>query len=217
MEAHIYLVTNSINGKQYVGQTITKENKLGHGRIIRSAYKLHGKDNFTYEKITTRIDNRNTLNYLERFWIKTLDTIVPNGYNIDTGGSEGNEWTDERRRKHSLSKKGKKIKRPLGSKSGMKGKKYPEEGKRKLSEALKGNKFALGFKHTDETKAKMSASQKEYWASLPVHPNKGKKAGKKTIEKKRIAALNRRHPNDIKAKISQSIKQWHAKRKQGQV
>lgn len=217
MEAHIYLVTNSINGKQYVGQTINKENKLGHGRILKSAYKLHGKDNFTYEKIATEIDNRNTLNYLERFWIKVFNSIVPNGYNIDIGGSEGNEWTDERRRKHSLSRKGKKIKRPLGSKSGMKGKKYPEEGKRKLSEALKGNKFALGFKHTVETKEKMSESQKRRYQFQGFHNWTGKKHTEEWKRQASIRMSQQVQSEETKKKRSESIKLWHAKRKQGQV
>ena len=138
MQAHVYLVTNSVNGKQYVGQTINSSNKLGHGRVLLKAYKLHGKDNFSYEPICSGINNRATLNYIERFWINVMGTLVPNGYNIELGGSEGSTWTEERRRKHSMALKGVKRNRPIGSKSGMKGKVYPEEGKRKLSEALKG-------------------------------------------------------------------------------
>ena len=172
MEARIYLVTNTINGKQYVGQTITKYSKLGHGHAVRDAYKKYGRKNFTYETIVSGISCEMFLDYAEKFWIKTLDTMVPNGYNLEFGGKRGK---------------------------------------------IVNHKPNLGKKASAETKAKMSESQKEYWTSLPVHPNKGKKAGKKTLEKKRIAALNRRHPDDIKAKISQSIKQWHAKRKQGQV
>lgn len=68
--------------------------------------------------------------------------------------------SDDTRKKMSEAHTGKKLNRPLGSKSGMKGKSYPEEGKKKLSEAMKGNKHSLGKKHSEETKAKMSASQK---------------------------------------------------------
>ena len=172
MEARIYLVTNTINGKQYVGQTITKYSKLGHGHAVRDAYKKYGRKNFTYETIVSGISCEMFLDYAEKFWIDKLNTVVPNGYNLETGGRWGK---------------------------------------------IVNHKPNLGKKASAETKAKMSESQKEYWTSLPVHPNKGKKASKEAIEKKRIAALNRRHSDDIKAKISQSIKQWHAKRKQGQV
>jgi group I intron endonuclease len=172
MEARIYLVTNKINGKQYVGQTITKYSKLGHGNAVRDAYKKYGRKNFTYETIVSGISCEMFLDYAEKFWIDKLNTVVPNGYNLETGGRWGK---------------------------------------------IVNHKPNLGKKASAETRAKMSESQKEYWTSLPVHPNKGKKASKEAIEKKRIAALNRRHSDDIKAKISQSIKQWHAKRKQGQV
>ena len=166
MNAHIYLVANSVNGKQYVGQTTNPSNKLGHGRVLLKAYKAHGKDNFSYERICSDINNRATLNYIERFWIQVMGSVAPNGYNVDLGGSEGSVWTEERKKQRSIQFTGKKLNRPLGSKSGMKGKAYPEEGKRKLSEAMKGNKHSLGKKHSAETKAKMSASQKEYWVKM---------------------------------------------------
>lgn len=215
MFAHVYLVTNQKNGKNYVGQTIRAENKLGHGRMLLSAYKFHGKDNFSYDKICDGIKNRATLNFIERFWIKVFNSIAPNGYNIELGGSEGHKWTEERRRKHSLSLTGVRRNRPLGSKSGMKGKAYPEEGKRKLSEALKGRVGPnLGCKASEETKAKMSASQKAYWDSLEVHPNKGRKASAETkakmSEKKKLQIQS----EETRKKRSETIKLWHKQRKE---
>jgi hypothetical protein len=118
VQAQVYLVTNNLNGKQYVGQTINPHLPMGHGRIMKAAYKKHGKENFTYEPICTQITNRSGLNTIERFWISVMDTIVPNGYNIDLGGSEGSTWTEERRKRISIARTGKKLNRPLGSKSG---------------------------------------------------------------------------------------------------
>jgi group I intron endonuclease len=135
MEARIYLVTNTINGKQYVGQTITKYSKLGHGHAVRDAYKKYGRKNFTYETIVSGISCEMFLDYAEKFWIDKLNTVVPNGYNLETGGRWGK---------------------------------------------IVNHKPNLGKKASAETRAKMSESQKEYWTYLPVHPNKGKKAGKKT-------------------------------------
>ncbi len=214
MNAHIYLVTNAFNGKQYVGQTITESNKLGHGRIMRQAYKKNGTKNFSYERICTGITNRASLNAIERFWIDVIGTVVPNGYNIDLGGSEGSIWTDERRKAVSIARTGKKLNRPLGSKSGMKGKAFPEEGKRKLSEAMKGNTFALGHKHTEETKAKMTYSQKSKAASFVVHPNAGKKASEETKAKMRAARANRIYTDEDKQKISEAVTAWHKQRKE---
>jgi group I intron endonuclease len=214
MNAQIYLVSNKLNGKQYVGQTINPERQIGHGRILRKAYKLHGRDNFSYEPICTGITNRATLNAIERFWIAVVGTLVPNGYNIELGGSEGSTWTEERRRKHSLALTGRIHTRPLGSKSGMKGKKFPEEGKRKLSAALKGRPCPTkGMSHSEETKAKMSASQKAHWAANGS-PNKGRKHSEETKAKMSAARSKRVYTDEDKMKISKAITEWHKKRKE---
>lgn len=39
---------------------------------------------------------------------------------------------------------------------------FKKENREKISKSLKGNKFAKGFKHTEETKAKVSNGVKEY-------------------------------------------------------
>ena len=214
MQAQVYLVSNKLNGKQYVGQTINPHLPIGHGRIMKSAYKLHGKDNFDYEPLCTSIENRATLNAIERFWIAVLHTVVPNGYNIELGGSEGSTWTEERRRKHSLALTGRIHRRPLGSKSGAKGKKWSEENKRKLSEVLKGRASVnKGIKHTEETKAKMSASQKAHWAKVES-PNKGRKHSEETKAKMRASRAKRVYSDEDKMKISQAIKVWHQQRKE---
>ena len=214
MQAQVYLVSNKLNGKQYVGQTINPHLPIGHGRIMKSAYKLHGKDNFDYEPLCTSIENRATLNAIERFWIAVLDTVVPNGYNIELGGSEGSTWTEERRRKHSLALTGRIHRRPLGSKSGAKGKKWSEENKRKLSEVLKGRASVnKGIKHTEETKAKMSASQKAHWAKVES-PNKSRKHSEETKAKMRASRAKRVYSDEDKMKISQAIKVWHQQRKE---
>ncbi len=215
MQAHVYLVTNSVNGKQYVGQTINSSNKLGHGRVLLKAYKLHGKDNFSYEPICSGINNRATLNYIERFWINVMGTLVPNGYNIELGGSEGSTWTEERRRKHSMALKGHRgWRKGLNLPSPNKGKVYPEEGKRKLSEALKGRVSPnWGKKASEETKAKMTASQKAHWEKVGS-PNKGRKHSEETKAKMRAARANRIYTDEDKRKISEAVTAWHKQRKE---
>ena len=214
MQAQIYLVSNKLNGKQYVGQTINPHLPIGHGRILKSAYKLHGKDSFTYEPICKGITNRASLNAIERFWISVANTVVPNGYNIDLGGSEGSVWTDERKKAVSIARTGKKLNRPLGSKSGAKGKKWSEESKQKLSEALKGRiSYNIGRKASEETKAKMTASQKAHWAKVES-PNKGRKHSEETKAKMRAARANRIYTDADKQKISETVTAWHKQRKE---
>ena len=216
MQAQIYLVSNKLNGKQYVGQTINPHLPIGHGRILKSAYKLHGKDSFTYEPICKGITNRASLNAIERFWINVANTVVPNGYNIDLGGSEGSVWTDERKKAVSIARTGKKLNRPLGSKSGAKGKKWSEENKLKLSEILKGRPCPTkGVPHSEETKAKMSASQKAHWAKVES-PNKGRKHSEETKAKMRAARANRIITDADKQKISEAVTAWHKQRKEQQ-
>ena len=125
----------------------------------------------------------------------------------------GIKWSEERKQAFSESRIGKPHHRPLGSKSGMKGKAYPEEGKRKLSEAMKGNKYALGIFPSEETKAKMTASQKAHWAKVES-PNKGRKHSEETKAKMRTARANRIYTDADKQKISEAVTAWHKQRKE---
>ena len=93
MDGVIYKITNKINGKIYIGQTIqtaqarfykhAKSNSL-LGRDIQK----YGKNNFVVE-IVEKWEDRDTLNEREKFWIKKLNCKVPNGYNIAKGGVSG--------------------------------------------------------------------------------------------------------------------------------
>ena len=127
----------------------------------------------------------------------------------------GIKWSEERKQAFSESRIGKPHHRPLGSKSGMKGKAYPEEGKRKLSEALKGRVSPnIGKKASEETKAKMSASQKARAAFFAVHPNAGKKPSEETRSKMKAARAKRIYTNADKQKISEAVTAWHKQRKE---
>jgi len=162
MQGHIYLVTNIINGKQYVGQTIVIKNKIGHGLAINNAYKEYGKRNFIYKILASNINNKNTLNYLERFWIKAFNTKTPNGYNIESGGSG-----------HSNHRK--------GLPAWNKGLKTPKETILKLSLAKIGKVSPRkGVILSDETKTKISIANKGKRLPDEVYKQQGlKRMGKK--------------------------------------
>ena len=89
----IYVITNKINNKQYVGQSVNAEERFrGHCKnytsevsLINRAIKKYGKDNFELQILESQIENYNER---EKYWIKTLNTLVPNGYNIAEGGEE---------------------------------------------------------------------------------------------------------------------------------
>jgi len=94
----IYLVTNKINGKQYVGQT-TKKIPLyrwkAHVSISRKAksplyrsLRKYGEDAFTFVVIWSAPD-KSSLDLMEQFFIDALGTISPRGYNLRLGGGNG--------------------------------------------------------------------------------------------------------------------------------
>jgi group I intron endonuclease len=141
MEAHIYCVTNVVSGKQYVGQTTVDKNKFGHGKALSRAYKLHGKKAFIYDRLYTNITTREQLNLLEKFWINTLNTVSPNGYNIELGGTDKGEIADSTKQKLREANLGKKM---------------SEVTKQKLSFANKGEKNSFyGKTHSPEAMAKI--------------------------------------------------------------
>jgi hypothetical protein len=177
MAGHIYLVTNSINGKQYVGQSVIERNKVGHGKLITKAYNKYGKDSFDYVPVCNNIENHNTLNFMEKFWIKVMDCRIPNGYNIEHGGSKVEKIADET--KAILSVKSKGNQRRLGTKQSEATKalmsaqrRNPSaEYRRRLSEAQKGRTFSAetiekirignqGKIVSEETKAKIREARK---------------------------------------------------------
>lgn len=100
---YIYKITNVNNGMVYVGQTtknrptdrFTQHKYLAnHPEQEKSISYLHramskdGVDNFIFEIIEEiEVEDEELLNEREKFWIKELESLAPNGYNISEGGS----------------------------------------------------------------------------------------------------------------------------------
>lgn len=110
----VYIITNMINGKQYVGQSIQLEHRarkhlIGKKQIIHKAIKKYGKQNFNWTFFETPI---HLMNLYESLVIKSLNTIIPNGYNCNYGGSGiiGYNHTQEAKQKIAATRKGMKFK-----------------------------------------------------------------------------------------------------------
>lgn len=121
----IYTITNTQNGKIYVGKTmywnIRKANHINSLRKgthknthLQSAFNKYNESNFLFEILEEYDDS--IIYAMEHYWCTILNTNNPKfGYNIGTTGIEG---------------KGK----------------FSEETKMKLSKALKGRKFTKEHK-----------------------------------------------------------------------
>ena len=88
--SNIYVITNKLNGKQYVGQThfsiderfkrhIADSKK--HDRPLYRAFKKYGIENF----VISLLEETNEPNKREIYWIQKLNTYS-DGYNATIGG-----------------------------------------------------------------------------------------------------------------------------------
>lgn len=95
----IYKIINLINGKIYIGQSIninkrikdhfwksTCQKDVSYNSPLHSAIRKYGKNNFTWEVIEecdiSEIDKK------QQYYIQYYNSLVPNGYNILTGGQK---------------------------------------------------------------------------------------------------------------------------------
>ena len=90
---YVYVITNLINNKQYVGQSKNPEqrfkqhcyhNKKNYTSLISCAIQKYGKDNFKMEILYYGPE----YNEKEIYYISKLNTLTPDGYNIATGGEK---------------------------------------------------------------------------------------------------------------------------------
>ena len=86
----VYKIENRVNGKIYVGRTIRTLNtriyqhKHNNKSLIGRAIQKYGWENFSVE-IIEECDTFEKLVEREIYWIKKLNSKVPNGYNIVDG------------------------------------------------------------------------------------------------------------------------------------
>jgi len=173
---YIYKITNLVNNKVYIGQTInikkrwnqhtTAVRKNKPTQIVHHAMIKHGIDNFKFEIIASCLD-LDAANDAETIIVSQENSLVPKGYNASNGGCNSPK-TDDIKHKISVAKMGNL------SKTGLKS---SEETIEKLRVA------ATGKKASNETKIKISKSKLGNTSKL------GKKDSEETKEKKRLAKL----------------------------
>lgn len=195
---HVYRITNLVTGKSYVGFSKDANNRFkrqiclaeqGVNRRLYDSIRKHSKENF----VLTILDTCNTREEavtLEKHWIAELNTLMPNGYNMTTGGDGGNtlsSWSEEdrkslykrqgesrkgtvvseeTRRKISISNKGKVI--PMSIRlhlsSIMKGRKRGPQRKRSKPSWIKGKTHSVATR-LKISKARLGKSWEDIWES----------------------------------------------------
>ena len=87
----VYLTTNNINGKKYVGLCSSgRKDYLGSGVLLAQAIKKYGRDSFVRETLET-CDTEEELRLCEQKWISHFDAVNnPQFYNLHEGGRGGN-------------------------------------------------------------------------------------------------------------------------------
>jgi group I intron endonuclease len=203
---YVYLITNKITNKQYVGsrmaykgEDIYNDSYMGSSKYLNEDYEILGIENF--EKKIIQDDYANIKDMLkgESYYMHKYNTLTPNGYNrydpmenpgFHMGGCHHSEETKEKMKKSHTGKiYSDKIKQKI--KEYNLGRIMSEETKKKISESLKGKK------------------QSEETIQKRILKNKGLKRSEETKEKiknNHIGMIGKFHKEETKLKISSSLK-----------
>lgn len=149
----IYLTTNKINNKKYIGvDSKNNDNYFGSGVAIKLALKKYGKNNFE-KNIIEENDDIKYIYEREVYWINFYDAVNSKDfYNINTGGKGGFNLTDDQLKKS--------IDGVIENNKKRKGKSYEEIYgiDKSLIEIEKRKIGSTDIKRTEETKKKLSIS-----------------------------------------------------------
>ena len=178
---YIYLITDTLHNKQYVGQRRgykLDENYYGSGRIIQDLIKKYGTTIFERE-IIDYASSQEELSQKEVEYIEKYNTLYPNGYNLTLRLQAIDPY--ERSCKHS------------------------EEFKRNMSKRLKN------MWKNEEYKEKMINISKENWKKEDYRKRiiecSKESWSNKEIREKRIDAIHKSITEETCKKISDKLKE----------
>ena len=190
MNHYVYITTNLINGKQYVGDHTINIHQhkyyLGSGSAIESAFKKYLEINF-FKEILEWFDTREEAFNAQEKYINEFNTLSPNGYNLSPKGGLRVKGC------HSVEAKAK-----IG-----KANKIKRTGTKATPETL----LKMSFSMIEKNKGKiMQSTQKEYLKQLysgkTYEEIYGKEKAALMIEKNRIAHKGKTHTEEARKKMS---------------
>lgn len=113
--AGIYYWRNNIDGKGYVGETVSLRRRMNEYRrmettgqiYLHNAIQKHGFANFTCYKLMDCCPNKLALHHWETHWIRRLNTLTDNGcgYNMKETGKGGVASIESRKKMSEAQKK----------------------------------------------------------------------------------------------------------------
>jgi group I intron endonuclease len=179
----IYILTNIINGKVYVGETMNMRQRVycyknnTFNRPIKHAIRKYGIESFRIEVEYFPHFTKDDLLLIEETLIERFNCLAPNGYNVCKKGLDntGRMLTEEHKRKIGDGNRGKIVSEETKAKMKAYQSNMPDDHKKAISEAKKNAKF----KFSEETKEKMRQAKV------------GRKQSKEHIEKCRISRIGK--------------------------
>jgi group I intron endonuclease len=175
----VYLITNLVNGKRYVGKTCKdlgvrwaqhQYHATVHrsGNILQAAIRKYGSINFKIEILEENLTEKEA-NLCEILYISFLNTRPPGGYNLTDGGE------------------------------GKVGYKHSEATRAKMRISRKGGRPYLGHRHSEETRNKMSASRTGIYRSPEWCRHLSE-----SLKGKRLTAGRRKHISEALTRYHQN-------------
>ena len=184
----IYSIKEISTGKIYIGQSVD---------IKRWSKHRQTRPSNLYEYKVEQLCCRGILNMLEIYFIKKLNTLEPNGLNIQHGGQTWSMiYTGEMRKRLSEAFTGRVFSDSHKEKIGaaQKGRVFSEETRRKMSESAKKRRASK------ETREKMSAQRLGKKGKSPSEEVR-KKISEKLIGHKQSEETKRKKSESHKGKI----------------
>lgn len=112
MPSYVYLITNNLSGKRYVGKTNNLKQRWKHHRCSRLSYigraiRKYGVANFTFQLLEECVSEEDAYTR-ERYWVAFYKSDQQgSGYNLESGGLGGKTASETTRQKQSEARKGK--------------------------------------------------------------------------------------------------------------
>lgn len=222
----IYIITNMVNGKEYIGITsmgyltrfkshISTSKKLNDRRsryVLYNAMRKHGINNFKVE-LLEQVDTYEEAKIKEKEYINKFNTYYKNnlswGYNMTLGGDGIGTFRMTQKQKNKLRDISKKQFQNKEFLAKFKKIMQSDEVRQKISEANSGEKNGM------YGKGYLISGERNYWYGKKgeLHCNYGKKYSEESKEKLRQATINTWKNDKLREKYIKHIKELGEKQR----